>query len=343
MKYLLLFTVGLLLFALLIPLFAGAAALPLTFPSPSVSATSSPSPTSEDAVETGVTLIPSGSPDQENTVLVWNGETTQEMTMETYLQGVVAAEMPAAFALEALKAQAVAARTFTLYRQSGAAMEEHHGADVCTDSTHCKAYLSPQEASSLWGDQTEAYTEKIAQAVSETDGVAMYYDGSPILSVFHSTSSGRTEAAVDVWTQNLPYLQSVDSPGEEASPRYHGQVSYSLDEFKTLFTDAYSNADFSEDASSWFGTPERSEGGSVTAISVGGVTVSGQEMRQLCGLQSANFTITVEGETILFQTLGYGHGVGMSQYGAQAMALEGASYEEILRHYYTGVSIRKES
>ncbi len=327
--------VCLVLFAQLRPLAAGAGKTPLATAAPIVSPSAAPS-------APALSLSPVTSLDEEHPVRLLLDGKVVTLSMKDYLFGVVAAEMPAAFAPEALKAQAVAARTFTLYRQNGAPMEEHQGADVCADSTHCKAYLSPEAAAVLWGDETEAYSEKLRDCVAQTDGVAIYYDGAPILSVFHSTSSGRTEAAADVWTQDLPYLKSVESPGEEASPRYYGQAKFSAQEFKELFSKAYPQADFSGAPESWFSQPERSEGGAVTAISVGGVTVSGTRLRELCALQSANITITVEDDEILMRTVGYGHGVGMSQYGAQAMALEGADYEEILRHYYTGVTILRE-
>lgn len=324
----------LVLFCLLLPLLSGAGSLPLASAAPT-QASPSPSPSQG--------LTPVVARDQNHTVRLLHQGEVVTMNLQDYLWGVVAAEMPASFAPEALKAQAVAARTFTLYRQEGAPMEEHQGADVCDDSTHCKAYLSPEEAETLWGSAAEEYRQKIRQAVSDTDGVAIYYEGSPILSVFHSTSSGRTENAGDVWTEDLPYLKSVESPGEEASPRYYGQVKLTAEEFRTMFLKAYPSADLSGPPEEWFSEPKRSDGGAISEISIGGVSVTGVRLRELCALQSANATVTVQGDEILIRTVGYGHGVGMSQYGAQAMALDGAGYEKILHHYYTGVAILRET
>ena len=314
-------------FALLLPLAVGAGAQPF--------------PTQTPAPDVPAASLSAGESDSAHMVsLLLHGEVVT-LSMYDYLQGVVAAEMPAEFEPEALKAQAVAARTFTLYRQAGAPMSEHRGAQVCADSTHCKAYLSPEEAAARWGERAEACGEKIRAAVAATDGVALYYQDAPILAVFHSTSSGRTEAAGDVWTQDLPYLQSVESPGEEASPRYYGELTLTPEEFQAAVLSAWPEADLSGAVEDWCSQPVRSQGGAVTSMEIGGVTVTGGELRQVFSLQSANLTITPGEDAITITTLGYGHGVGLSQYGAQAMALAGADYAAILEHYYTGVTLER--
>lgn len=284
---------------------------------------------------------PSQSPDDATTVKVLDGDQVLNLTMDEYLKGVVAAEMPASFDPEALKAQAVAARTFTLYRMNGTPMEEHKGADVCTDYAHCKAYLSPDREQEVWGENASAYAEKIAQAVEGTDGTVVLYEEQPILSVFHSTSSGRTENSGDVWSSDLPYLQSVESMGEESSPRYYGRVEMDPQEFQTAFLAEHKDADLSGEPGTWISDLTRSQAGGVLTAKVGGITVKGTQLRTLLGLQSTNFTVSYEDGKLVFQTVGYGHGVGMSQYGAQAMALSGSTYEEILEHYYTGVAVKK--
>lgn len=271
--------------------------------------------------------------------------TVSELTLHDYLCGVLAAEMPASFPEEALKAQALAARTYTLYKiglyEAGMAIpESHNGAQMCTDYTHCKAYCDvAAQAASMWGDESEKYLEKIENAVSATDGVIATYQGDPIAAVFHAASTEKTEAAADVWGGDTPYLQSVESPGGEASERYYGEVSISAEEFKKLFLEKYPQADLSSPPEHWFKASNRSEAGGIIDVAVGGVRVPGTALRTMLGLNSTNFTYTPQGDTLIFKSKGYGHGVGMSQYGARELALQGMTYDEIIKWYYTGVDL----
>ena len=266
----------------------------------------------------------SGELDAGTTLKVLNGETVEEMELGTYLVGVVRAEMPASFELEALKAQTVAARTYTLYKiQSGG----NHGdtAQICTDSTCCQAYLSEEQARANWGENADAYEEKVEEAVKSTDGQTILYGGVPILAVFHSSSAGLTRAAGEVWMNDLPYLQAVTSPEAEAViPNYYSRAEFTAEEFREKIQAAYPEADLS---------------GSVDTLSVGGVTMKGTALRSVLGLRSACFEWEAQDGTIVFYVTGYGHGVGLSQYGANQMAAEGADYREILTHYYTGVTV----
>lgn len=278
------------------------------------------------------------------TVLV-NG-IVEEMSLEQYLLGVLAAEMPAAFPSEALKAQAVAARTYTLYKEElygkggERAPEEHKGAVLCSDSTHCKAYCDiSQKGTELWGANKAFYESKIAAAVGDTDGLILVYDGKPIAAVFHAASAEKTEAAVDVWGEAVPYLVSVSSPGGEASSAYRATVELLQSEFAAAFQAVHPKADLSGDAAGWITDIKRSEAGGVVSATVGGVTVEGREIRALAGLNSTNFTVESKDALLVFSTVGYGHGVGMSQYGARALALEGQTFDRILKHYYTGVEL----
>ena len=270
----------------------------------------------------------------------------QEMDLDRYLVGVLAAEMPASFPVEALKAQAVAARTYALYKESlygkngEDAPESHQGAVLCADSGHCKAYCDVrQRGEDLWGANQTFYTNKITAAVHDTDGLIMVHEGKPIAAVFHAASAEKTEAAVDVWGSEVPYLVSVSSPGGEASNAYHATVELMQSDFAAAFQAAHPQADFSGAADTWFSQIRRSEAGGVISLSVGGVVVEGREIRSLAGLNSTNFTISVQESVLVFTTVGYGHGVGMSQYGARALALEGKTFDEILKHYYTGVAL----
>lgn len=297
------------------------------------------------------TAVPAASDsyDTATSVTVCIDGQVREMTMHDYLCGVLAAEMPASFPEEALKAQALAARTYTLYKiglyESGMAIPESHaGAQMCSDYTHCKAYCDvAAQAQGMWGQDADMYLEKIENAVSATDGIIATYQGDPIAAVFHAASSEKTEAAVDVWGSETPYLQSVESPGGEASERYHGEVSISAEEFKKLFLEKHPEADLSSAPEHWFKASNRSEAGGVIDVAVGGVRVKGTEIRSMLGLYSTNFTYTPQGNTLIFRTTGYGHGVGMSQYGARELAMEGMTYDEIIKWYYTGVDLTLKS
>lgn len=264
----------------------------------------------------------------------------QEIDMATYLQGVVRAEMPASFALEALKAQAVAARTYTLYRMENGGAANHPEADACDDINCCKAYITAQEAAANWGDQAAAYEAKIDQAVAETDGECVLYDGRPILAAFHSSSAGATQDAADVWTSSLPYLQSVESPeNEDTVPNYHSTASFSASDLKAKLQEALPEASLTGDPSTWFTNIQQESNGTVTSLTVGGVTVKGSRLRTILGLRSACFTISFDGDTVTFSVTGYGHGVGMSQYGANVLAADGMDYRQILEWYYTGTTV----
>ena len=281
----------------------------------------------------------SGELDARTTLKILDGDTVEEMDLGTYLVGVVRAEMPASFHREALKAQAVAARTYTLYKiQSGG----NHGdqADICTDSTCCQAYISEERARANWGGNADDYEAKVETAVSETDGQAILYGGVPILAVFHSSSAGLTRAAGEVWMNDLPYLQAVESPEEtDRIPNYYSRVEFTAADCKAKLLAVFPEADLSGPVSGWLKNAVTDSAGSVETVEVGGVTVKGTQVRAALGLRSACFEWEAQGEKLVFYVTGYGHGVGLSQYGANRMAAGGADYKEILTHYYTGVTV----
>ena len=277
--------------------------------------------------------------DRQQTLRVLDGDTVRDMTMEDYLMGVTAAEMPASFAEEALKAQAVAARTYTLYKLTSGG---NHGdtADICTDSTCCQAYISQEAARTNWGEQADALEEKIRTAVTDTDGEAILYGGVPILAVFHSSSAGLTRAAGQVWQNDLPYLQPVDSPEASASiPNYYSRVDFSPETIREKLLARIPAADLAGDQKTWLKNAVRDSAGSVETVEVGGVTVKGSTVRAALGLRSACFEWELQDGRFAFDVTGHGHGVGLSQYGANAMAEAGADYKTILTHYYTGVTV----
>ena len=263
-----------------------------------------------------------------------------EMTMADYLWCVVAAEMPAAFEPEALRAQAVCARTYSLWKLQ-AKSHEADGADICADSSCCQAFLSREDAAQRWGEgSASAYTAKIASAVADTDGQVLTYDGGPIQAVFFSSASGATEDASAVWGKALPYLVSVDSPEGDEVPNYRSTVTLTADQVKKTVSEAGLDSDLSGDPSGWFANLTRTSSGRVASVELGGVALSGSAARNLFALRSACFDVAEADGVFTFSVTGYGHGVGMSQYGANAMAKAGSGWKDILAHYYTGAQLQ---
>lgn len=280
------------------------------------------------------------SPDAEVTLRVLRGGTVVEMPMDAYLQGVLRAEMPASFEPEALKAQAIAARTYTLYKMGHGPIANHPDADACDDINCCKAYKSAEDAAADWSGMALYYEEKLARAVSETDGQVILYDGEPILAVFFSSANGHTQNAGAVWQNDLPYLQSVSTPeDEELVPDYYSVVSVPTEAFRERVLAAYPNADLSGEPSGWIGGITDGGAGFVTTVTVGGVTLKGNELRSLLSLRSPSFTVELKDGSFVFHVTGYGHGVGMSQYGANALALRGMDAAGILEHYFSGARV----
>ncbi|MBD5118938.1 MAG: stage II sporulation protein D [Clostridiales bacterium] len=266
--------------------------------------------------------------------------TVEEMTMADYLWAVVAAEMPATFEPEALRAQAVCARTYSLWKMQ-AGSHGSDGADICADSSCCQAYISPEDAAQRWGESAaETYTVKIAGAVADTDGQVLTYDGAPIQAVFFSSASGATEDAEAVWGKALPYLVSVDSPEGDEVPNYRSTVTLTADQVRKVVSEAGLGAELSGEPSTWFQNLTRTASGRVAGIEVGGVSLSGGAARNLFALRSACFDVSEQDGVFTFSVTGYGHGVGMSQYGANAMAKAGSGWQDILAHYYTGAQLQ---
>lgn len=264
----------------------------------------------------------------------------REMALEDYVVSVVSGEISPDFPEEAIKAQAVAARTYALYKQQNGRPAQHKDADVCDNPAHCAAYVDLKtEAAVRWGDSADTDAAKIRQAVQDTAGMVLTYEGKPIVAVFSAAAGEKSERAEDVWGSDIPYLQSVDSPGGEACPKYHAAVTLSADEVRRRAAKSVPSADLSGDPSGWFKASKRSEAGGIISVKFGGVEVQGTALRTLFGLNSTNFTVKVEGDTLTFSTTGYGHGVGLSQWGAKYAAEQGETWQEILAHYYPGTKI----
>lgn len=270
----------------------------------------------------------------------------EKIPLEEYVKGVVAAEMPASFKIEALKAQAVAARTYVYKRMrsaGGTGCSKHPEADICDDPTHCQAWISTGQMLKKWGIFAfYHYHSKISQAVKSTEGMIILYQGKPIDPLFHSTSGGKTENSEDVWGNFVPYLRSVTSPGEESSPKFLEVKELSVSEVVSKIRQKWPDIiiDYKNPERHWE-VVERSESGRIKKMRIGNKVVKGTEIRELFQLNSTNFKWDRNGDKIRFTTIGYGHGVGLSQYGANAMAEKGANYIDILKHYYTGVEVKK--
>lgn len=263
-----------------------------------------------------------------------SGEVT-EMPAEEYIFGVVAAEMPALYDTEALKAQAVAAYTFACYRRAENTGKSY---DLTTDHTTDQSFTTEEAVREKWGDGADEYCEKIKKAIEETKGCMITFDGKPILAVYHAISSGMTEACEDIWGGKLEYLTPVSSLCDKLSPDYISTVSVTADEFKKALSE---ECELSGSESDYFGKEERTESGSVKTVEICGTEINGSRIRSLFSLRSSNFEVEYSGGNFVFTVYGYGHGVGMSQYGADYMAKQGSDYKEILTHYYSGCKVEK--
>ncbi len=284
-----------------------------------------PEPQEETVLTTAAeTETAPAAPELTLAVQLHDGQVTQ-MGLNDYITGVVLAEMPAQFETQALKAQAVVARTYALKRSTVSG--KHPQAAVCTDPACCQAYCAP--ADFLANGQTQEELDKVAAAVAETQNEVLTYDGALIEATYFSCSGGRTEDAQAVWGEAIVYLQATDSPGEENAAHYIDTVTFTTDDFTQRLS--------AQDCR--LGQVSYTAGGGVKTIVIGGKSYTGTEVRSLLGLRSTAFAITVLGSTVTVTTKGYGHRVGMSQYGADAMAVGGSSYEQILAHYYPGTTL----
>ncbi len=278
----------------------------------------------------------SSAPETPAQIRVLNGDAVLTLPLEEYLVGVVAAEMPAAFEPEALRAQAVAARTYTLYC---ARTGRHAQADVCTDYGCCQAWRSDGELRAQWGDAYQENLGRILDAVEATSGQYLSFEGQAVFAAFHSSSAGFTEDCGAIWS-SLPYLVSVASPEDADSvPNYVSTVELTPLDFRDTLLYACPEADFTAAPETWLGALRLDGSGRVAEAVIGGASFSGVRLRELFSLRSTAFTLDYADGLFRFTVTGYGHGVGMSQYGAEVMAASGADYPAILAHYYPGTEL----
>lgn len=279
---------------------------------------------------------------QYNSIKLWHAKTStiEEIPLDEYLYGVVSAEMPVSFEKEALKAQAIVARTYTIYKivhNNG----KHQGADICDDSACCQAWITKEDRLSKWEESSrESNWNKIVEVVEATKGKIITYEGQPIHAFFHANSGGKTETTINVWGgDSYPYLQSVATSGEDGYSQYASEVSFTKETFIDKVKEKYTNFSIDFTKENCIQILEYTDGNRVKKVQIGNLELSGVEVRTLLGLKSANFTIELGEDTIRFSVVGYGHGVGMSQTGADSMAKQGSNYEAIIKHFYTGVEI----
>lgn len=264
-----------------------------------------------------------------------------KMNLEEYVMGVVSAEMPASFDIEALKAQAVAARTFALSKILNKCVQAK-GGDIC-DSTHCQVYMNSNDRMKTWDNtKSKEYLEKISKAIKDTENMVIAYNNEIIKSPqYFAVSSGKTENSWEVFASKEPYLVSVDSPGEEEAPKFISVINIKTKDFISKVNNNIKDAKLNINTlKGGVKILTRSEGGAVKEIKLGNKTISGVQFRTLFGLNSANFNINYDKDSISINCKGYGHGVGMSQWGANAMAKKGKNYLEIIKHYYSGTEVK---
>lgn len=268
-----------------------------------------------------------------------NGQ-IEEINLDEYLYGVVSAEMPATYEIEALKAQSAVARTYTIYQIQNN-KNKHEGAHICDSYECCQAWISKEERYAKWEEnERESNWQKIIKAVNETAGKIITYQGKPINAFFHSNSGGVTESSVNIWGGvEYPYLKSVETSGEEGYSQYSSEVSFTQEELLNKIKEKYPNAQIDFNVENNIQILEYTDSGRVRTIKFGNTQVAGTEARTILGLRSTNFVVNKKEGKVIFSVIGYGHGVGMSQTGADSLAKAGKGYEEIIKHFYTGVEI----
>lgn len=271
-------------------------------------------------------------------VLRVNSGNIAETEVFDYIVGVVASEMPPTYEKEAIKAQCVVSYTYLKWIMENADNSSFENADITDSSSKHQGYMNYGELKDKWQDKYDVYISKIKECVKETEGQYLTYEGKPILACYHSLSPGKTESAKNVWKKDLPYLQSVNAPGDKLSPDIDSTVTFSKDEFNKICEKLSGKSNKSGDI---FENLTATETGFVKSITIYGKDFDGNDVRSAFSLKSPYFTIEKDKDNYVFKIKGYGHGLGMSQYSADYMARQGSSYDEILKHFYKGVQINK--
>lgn len=268
-------------------------------------------------------------------------EEVEEVNLDEYITSVVSAEMPVTYDIEALKAQAIVARTYTIYKITTSKKHKDESADICDDSKCCQAWISKEDRLKRWdSNKANENWNKIVKAVNDTRGKIITYNNKPINAFFHANSGGKTEVPFYVWGgTGYPYLQVVETAGEENYSQYKSEAEFTKEEFEEKIKEKHSDFEINYQDKDCIKIIERDDSDRVITVKIGNLSLSGVETRSLLGLRSANFEVEINDDKIKFNVIGYGHGVGMSQTGADSLAKQGKNYEEIIKHFYVGVKI----
>jgi len=266
----------------------------------------------------------------------------EKVKIDTYVSNVVAAEIPVDYDIQALKAQAIVARTYTVYKMKNGSKHKKDGADICDDSSCCQAWISKEERYKAWKTNRISKWRKIEKAVNDTRGLIITYNNKPINAFFHSNSGGFTDSPKYVWGgEGYPYLKSVETSGEDGYEQYSSSLKISKKNFIKKLKEKHKNFKIDFKNKDCINIQSYTSGKRVNKIKIGNTSFTGVEIRQIFSLKSARFKIKVDKENVYFEVIGYGHGVGLSQTGSDSLAKQGKSYEEIIKHFYTGVKISK--
>ena len=280
---------------------------------------------------------------EESVITVFLSDTKKNLTVSEfeYVCGSVAAEMPLMYHEEALKAQAIACYTNSLRLKNSKNKSELNGADISDNPATHQGYLTREERKKKWGDDYQKYESKLETIVKSVEGEYLTYDGEYCLCAFSAICTGTTESAENVWGEKIPYLASVKSSGDTLSPQYSSTNTFTKSQFVSIMKDLGVSINSKTNLEDIIGKSKTSKAGTVLKIEINKKSLTGEQMRSAFSLRSSAFKITATENEVIFKVSGYGHGVGMSQYGADYMARQGSTYDEILKHYYKGVNLEK--
>lgn len=280
---------------------------------------------------------------EESVITVFLSDTKKNLTVSEfeYVCGSVAAEMPLMYHEEALKAQAIACYTNSLRLKNSKNKSELNGADISDNPATHQGYLTREERREKWGDDYQKYESKLETIVKAVEGEYLTYDGEYCLCAFSAICTGTTESAENVWGEKIPYLASVKSSGDTLSPQYSSTNTFTKSQFISIMKDLGVSINSKTNLEDIIGKSKTSKAGTVLKIEINKKSLTGEQMRSAFSLRSSAFKITATENEVIFKVSGYGHGVGMSQYGADYMARQGSTYDEILKHYYKGVNLEK--
>ncbi len=278
---------------------------------------------------------------QPQTVRLWDAGTDSllQLPLSEYLLGAAASEMPQSYHDEAIKAQIVATHSYYAYCQATGCFSLAEGAVLQVNTAKREGYLTPEARAEAWGEWTQSNTQRMEGLVAQVLDQQLLYEGQPACACYHALSAGSTADAGAVWQRPVPYLVSVDSHWDQEAPDFEQTLTFTFQQMYDVLAARFVGPDLSGSPQGWFGAAHSTPQGYITQLTVGGALLQADDLRTWLALRSTCFTITVQDGVFVVTTRGYGHGVGMSQYGANAMATEGSGYADILAHYYPGTQL----